>query len=69
VAKKPIAQKNYQQLAEELAGIIDWFESDDVNLDQALIKYEKATKLLAQMEAYLKTAQNSITKITTKAKG
>lgn len=56
--------KDYQQLSSQLAAIIDWFESDEVELDQAIIKYQQATKLLAEMEDYLKTAKNKIRKIT-----
>ena len=56
-------EKSYQQLAAELAEIIDWFESDNVDLDQAIVKYQAATKLLQQMENYLKTAQNTVSKI------
>lgn len=56
-------KKNYQQLAAELAAIIDWFEAGDVNLDQAIAKYEQAVKLIAEMETYLKTAENKLKKI------
>lgn len=52
----------------ELAEIIDWFESDKVNLDEAIVKYEKALALIAEIEKYLKTAENKIKKITTKYK-
>lgn len=58
--------KNYQELSAELDKIIDWFESDKVNLDEAVIKYEQALALIKQIEAYLKTAENKITKINTK---
>jgi exodeoxyribonuclease VII small subunit len=58
--------KDYQQMAQELADLINWFESDDVNLDEAIVKYEQAIELLGQMENYLKTAENKIKKITAK---
>lgn len=51
---------------EELAEILAWFESEQVDLDQAVAKYEQAMKLLASMEDYLKTAENKIKKIATK---
>lgn len=62
-AKQP---RTYQQMAEELARLVDWFESDQVNLDEAVAKYEQAMELLAQMEAYLKTAENKVKKIAAK---
>jgi exodeoxyribonuclease VII small subunit len=61
--KKP---KTYRQMNEELAEIMAWFESEQVDLDLAAIKYEEATKLLADMENYLKTAENKIKKIAAK---
>ena len=60
------ATKNYKQLANQLAEILDWFESDQVDLDQAIAKYEAATGLISQMEAYLKSAENKVRKVTAK---
>jgi exodeoxyribonuclease VII small subunit len=60
------AKKSYQQMANELAKLIDWFESDQVNLDEAVVKYEQAMELLGQMEHYLKTAENKVKKISAK---
>jgi exodeoxyribonuclease VII small subunit len=61
--KKP---KSYQQMADELAGLIEWFESSSVNLDEAVSKYEQAMQLVKQMENYLKSTENKIKKITLK---
>jgi len=63
---KSAGDKTYQKMAKELAGYIEWFESDAVNLDTAIDKYEQAMELLQQMEKYLKTAQNKILKINAK---
>lgn len=60
------SKKSYRKLNEELAEIMAWFESEQVDLDQALAKYEQAMKLLAEMETYLKTAENKIKKISRK---
>lgn len=57
------AGKTYAQLSAELVAIIDWFESGQVELDEAIDKYEQASKLIKQLEAYLKTAENKIEKI------
>lgn len=61
--KQPKSKKNYRQLSEELSELLDWFDSEDVDLDEALTKYEQAMKLIEQMENYLKTAENKIRKI------
>jgi exodeoxyribonuclease VII small subunit len=58
--------KSYREMAEHLDQIMLWFESDDIDIDEAVKKYEEAVKLLDEMEKYLKTAENKIRKITTK---
>jgi len=62
-SKKP---KTYQQMADELNSLIEWFESDSVNWDEAVGKYEQAMELLAQMENFLKAAENKVKKIAVK---
>jgi exodeoxyribonuclease VII small subunit len=56
-------------MADELAQLVEWFESDKVNLDGAVAKYEQAMELLKQMEDYLKTAENKVKKIQAKFEG
>lgn len=58
--------KNYQEMTDELNNLIEWFESDNINLDEAVGKYEQAMELLAQMENHLTAAENKIKKITAK---
>jgi exodeoxyribonuclease VII small subunit len=58
--------KTYQQMSDELNQLVEWFESDRVNLDEAVDKYEQALELIKQMEISLKTAENKIKKITAK---
>lgn len=64
MAQKP--SKSYRQMSEELAELIAWFESEQVDLDEAVIKYEQAVRLLDEMEKYLKTAETKIKKIAAK---
>jgi exodeoxyribonuclease VII small subunit len=63
---KPKPQKSYRQMADELNGLVEWFESDQLNLDEAVAKYEQAMQLLEQMENQLKTAENRVKKIAAK---
>ncbi len=58
--------KSYQQMNDELAELMAWFESEHVDLDQAVAKYEEAMKLLEQMQKHLKTAEINIKKISAK---
>lgn len=55
--------KTYKELKSELDEIMQWFESDDVDVDKAIVKYEQGIKLVKELEAYLKTAENSVKKI------
>ena len=50
-------------MSQELQAIIDWFESAEPDLDEAVAKYEQASKLIADMQVYLKTAEIKIKKI------
>jgi exodeoxyribonuclease VII small subunit len=56
-------KQSYKDLSAKLNAIIEWFEGDQVNLDEAVAKYEEANKLIEQMEDYLKTAENKVKKI------
>jgi exodeoxyribonuclease VII small subunit len=58
------AAKSYREMTTELDEILLWFESGDVDLDEAVAKYEEAAQLIEQMEKYLKSAENKIRKIT-----
>lgn len=60
------AKKSYRKMNEDLAEILAWFESEQVDLDEAVTKYEQAVKLLNEMESYLKTAENKVKKIAAK---
>ncbi|PJE65055.1 exodeoxyribonuclease VII small subunit [Candidatus Saccharibacteria bacterium CG10_big_fil_rev_8_21_14_0_10_47_8] len=62
-ANQPKSKKNYRQLSAELSEVLDWFDSEEVDLDEAIVKYQEAMKLIEQMEIYLKTAENKIHKI------
>jgi exodeoxyribonuclease VII small subunit len=68
MAKSPTA-KTYQQLSDEFTELVAWFESENVNLDEAILKYEQSMELLKQMESYLKTAENKIKTIAAKFGG
>lgn len=68
MAKAKKAQ-TYQQMADQLDELIQWFESDQVNLDEAVAKYEQAMELLKRMEDFLKDAENKVKKIAVRFDG
>ncbi|HET9721659.1 MAG TPA: exodeoxyribonuclease VII small subunit [Candidatus Saccharimonadales bacterium] len=63
---KPKTPKSYKQMTQQLNQMVEWFESDEVDLDQAVGKYQEALRLLAEMEEYLKTTENKVKKIAAK---
>lgn len=56
-------QESYQNLTAELDDILASLQSGTVNIDQALIQYERGLKIISKLEEQLKTAENKITKL------
>lgn len=54
---------SYRELNDELAKIILWFESGEADVDEALTKYDQAQKIIAEIEKYLKSAENRLRKL------
>ena len=54
---------NYQELSEELELILGALQQDDVDIDDAMQKYERGLQLVKQLETYLKAAENKVTKL------
>lgn len=56
-------KRNYQQIKSELDEVMDFLQNPETDIDDALTHYEKAKKLIAELEQYLegidKTLQNS----------
>jgi exodeoxyribonuclease VII small subunit len=55
--------KTYKQLRTELDDLMNWFDSEDIDVEQALAKYEQAEQIIRQLEAYLKDTELKITKL------
>ena len=52
----------YQETMQALENIVERLQADDIELDEAMQLHEKGQALAAQLEEYLKTAENSIKK-------
>lgn len=52
-----------QAKMKELEKIVEWFESEDVDIDEALTKYEAGLKLANELQADIKSTKNKFTKI------
>jgi exodeoxyribonuclease VII small subunit len=55
--------KSYQQLKSELDEIVAQLQSDKLDIDEAAKLYEKGLETITQLEKYLQTAENNITKV------
>lgn len=56
-------QKSYQQLKTELESSLSWFESDNIDIDEAINKYKSSIEIVKELETYLKEAENTIKKL------
>ncbi len=57
------SQKTTFELQTELDELLLWFESDKVDIDEAVAMYEHGLQLIAELQTRLKTAENTIKKI------
>lgn len=46
---------------DELEELLEWFEQDDMDIEEALKKYEKGQKLTADIRERLAVVENKIT--------
>ena len=67
-AKKSPQLKTYFQMQVELDEILSWFNRENTDIDEALVLYERAMKLIADMEAYLRSSGNKLKKINSRFK-
>lgn len=50
----------------EIEDILSWFDSEEVDIAEALKKYEKGLASISALEEYLKAAKVKVTKINKK---
>jgi exodeoxyribonuclease VII small subunit len=53
----------YQEMTIQLDTLVAELQNSNLDIDEALKKYEEANKLISKMEVYLKTSENKIKKI------
>jgi exodeoxyribonuclease VII small subunit len=56
-------KKTYRQLRDELDQILFWFDGEDLDVDEAIEKYDKAKALIVELESYLAASEQKITKV------
>lgn len=57
---------DFKQQLEELEHIVEWFESEEVDIDQALEKFERGMELASNLEKQLSEMENKVQEITQK---
>jgi exodeoxyribonuclease VII small subunit len=55
--------QNFTQKLQELEAITEWFESDKVDLNEALAKFERGMELAGDLKKELQTVENKVEKI------
>ena len=53
-------ERTYQAMLDELDGLLTWFQSEDIDLTEAIVKYEHGMELISMLEKHLKTAENKV---------
>lgn len=56
------AQFDYAAKTEELEGVLAHLQTEDIQLDEALKLHEAGKQLIAEIEDYLKHAENEVKK-------
>lgn len=60
---KPADKFDFGASLKELEAITAWFESENIDLDEGLAKFERGMELVTQLKARLNETQNRVDKI------
>lgn len=63
---KENAKTDYRALSEELDTILESLQTADLDIDEAIKRYERGMVIVKGLEAYLKNAENKVTKLKTR---
>ena len=55
--------KSYRELSRQLDEILDTLQTSDLDIDEAVTAYENGMRIVTELEAYLKAAENKVIKI------
>jgi exodeoxyribonuclease VII small subunit len=54
------ANKTVAQKLEKLEELLAWFESEEITVEESLVKYEQALELSKELQAQLENAKNQV---------
>jgi exodeoxyribonuclease VII small subunit len=55
-----MADQSYKELSDELAKVMQSLEGGDLDIDQAVVCYERGLQIVRELEAHLKDAENKV---------
>ena len=57
----PVKEKfNFTKSYAELQKIVEWFESEDIDLEDGIKKFEEGAKIIKELKEYLSKMENKI---------
>lgn len=56
-------KKSLSDLQTELESVINWFESDEADIDQAEAQYQRGLEIAEELKSRLQETRNNITKL------
>ena len=66
MAPKTDKKFNFGEAFAELEKITDWFEKEEIDLEEGLAKFERGLELAAKLKSRLKTVENRVEEIKAK---
>lgn len=54
---------NFKKTLEELEKLSEWFQQPDIDLDEALKKYQRGMELVKEAQAHLKKTENEFKRV------
>ena len=63
---KDSKKNNFSKSYKDLQAIVDWFEKDEVDLEEGIKKFEAGLKLVKELKEYLSTVENKVKELKTK---
>jgi exodeoxyribonuclease VII small subunit len=58
--KAKTTKTNFAKSYAELQELVVWFEREDVDLEEAIVKFEEGSKLVKELKAQIGTMENKI---------
>jgi exodeoxyribonuclease VII small subunit len=51
---------NFKKSYQELQNIVEWFEQEEIDLEEGIKKFEEGSKLVKELKEYLEKVENKI---------